>query len=436
MGATEQPLSEKMMAFLYLNDTCVKKGYFMKLIKKLLLLLLTAIVLFFVASCKRSMLDPHALTIVGLDTDFQKVYLKRVFVNYQRQTGRALNIIAYPPNRFNKQLKSLVSNNNVDIILHGYDSDLEKLDPSRNFVYLTKEWWVDDLVQLARLAASDNNDNIIGLPFWENSTGACYYNKKMFDKFGLRASTTANEFETLSETLYNIGVIPVLWDESTIHLAYQAAMDEVFFEKPDMLNALNLGALNFSEIPEIKDILTRIRSAADSGWLYKSVNKSYEKLWSGDVAMILSHQSWAANVTDDSGLYEYCKDDFAVMPILTGNSPTYETGDIKMFMININTQKLLLAKDFLSFCATKENYNKAFDGIATNKVFKEQKTISTPPALIEARNSLNQYSHPNVVSRYIKGYSTTKMDVLIKDLVKKNITVDECLNQMDLMRKE
>lgn len=403
--------------------------------KKLLLILLIGIAPFFTVCCKRSMLDPNALTIVGLSSDFQKLYLRRIFSAYKRETGRSLNIIAYPNDRFEKQLKRLVATTGVDIVLHGYDSDLEALDPSKNFVYLTKEWWANDLVQLARLTVSDKSNNIIGLPFWENSIGACYYNKRMFDKFGLKAASTPSEFITLCETLYNIGVTPMLTSAATMHLLYQPSMDAIFYKETETLRALNLGVINYSEIPAIKKVFTTIRRFANEGWLYQNANAGYEKLWSGDVAMMLSHQTWSAAINSDSGLYEYCKDDFAVMPIMMGDEITYETGDLKMFLISMNTQKLLLAKDFLSFCATAENYNKAFDGIPTNKVFKEQKTVTTPPALVAARNSLNQYSHPSVASRYIKGYSATKMDTIILSLTKKGITVDEALLQMDESRK-
>ena len=81
-------------------------------------------------------------------------------------------------------------------------------------------------------------------------------------------------------------------------------------------------------------------------------------------------------------------DDFGVMPVFmnTVENGTYEGGNVLMIMANKNSDKLDDVLEFMSFCASPEVYNAAFEGVPTVSIYKNQTTNIQTPMVVEARS--------------------------------------------------
>lgn len=397
-------------------------------------------------SCKKSQLDTKAITIVGSAADTQKLFIKRAVALYQEKTGRALNIISLSNEDYDDDLIRAMKVNDVDIIIHAVDSALMALDPTETFVDLTNQWWVRTLTQQARVFASDDNARLIGLPFWENATAGCYYNKKIFDRFGLKAATTQVEFDTLCKTLHDVGITPIAWTLDAEYTPLQYALDAIFYDDPALLRSLNNRTLSYADIPKVCDVLTWVYNAHKNGYLgHTFIINRYADLphiiGSGDAAMIFTSDAWFD--TDfvsaaSSKKLTYSKDDFALMPVFLDETDTgtFQTGNLKLMLITTSSTKVALAKDFLAFCATPENFDNAFKNIATGKVFQEQSTIRTSPAVFAVRSSINHNSRPSTVEQYINGYTNAGIAKAVRAMFTTKATPDEALSIMDSARIE
>lgn len=134
---------------------------------------------------------------------------------------------------------------------------------------------------------------------------------------------------------------------------------------------------------------------------------------------------------------KYNKNDFALMPIFMGGNETgtYEGGNFNMFMINKKSTKIEKARKFLEFCATPENYNIAFDGIATNNVFNNQTTNVISSMVSDVKISINKNLHPSTAIK-IHNYNPSKMTMSINTLLDGSSTLEQCLDELSAQIKE
>ena len=105
-----------------------------------------------------------------------------------------------------------------------------------------------------------------------------------------------------------------------------------------------------------------------------------------------------------------------------------------MMMVNKNSSKMDMALDFLDFCATKENYNIAFDGISTVSCFKGQTTNIQSQMVTNASASIKEYERVSTAATRIIGYSADEVASALNKLFDKKINVSECIELMDEYR--
>lgn len=381
-----------------------------------------------------------SLTIMGKKSDLAKNYMTSIFNHYEKETGNKLNIIAYEDSDFETSAAQQFADGNVpDIFMHFHNADLNRFDVEKNFYYLDEETWVSDLTDSALAYCLDRDGHLLGLPFWENSVSGCYYNKTLLDSLGLKAAASQAEFDVLCQVLHDIGYMPVCWPADGCTWMMQFGLDPVFADNPDLLEKLNDNQTTYSDIPEVTSMVQWISDAASKGWfgddyLETGWSDIGPALGSGDAVMTFIWDTWF--YTDFEQNNKYSTDDFALMPVFmnTTDGGTYEGGNLNMMMVNKNSGQLDAALEFLSFCASAENYNIAFDGISTVNCFKGQTTNIQSQMVTNAKGSIEAKERVSTAASKIIGYSADDMASALDQLFRKNTDVAGCVRLMDEYR--
>lgn len=409
------------------------------------LISITSIILFsalFITGCGLSSAsrNENTLTLLAETHNAETTYTKRIIDLYESKTDNRINVITFDETEFlQKSLDMFEKGDIPDILVHFNNSDLAKYNISENFYYLNEEKWVDELTDGAKAYSMDSDGNILGLPFWENSISGCYYNKTLFDAFGLKPASTQEEFDALCDALKTVGHTPMYWGSTDCHWMFQFGLDPIFADNPELLEKLNRNEITYADIPAVRDMVEWLNAANQKGWFnadYATTgwNDLSEAVGNGDVATVFVWDTWfSMNLKEGS---KYSADDFELMPIFmnTAKMGTYEGGNLAMFMANKNSEKLELALDFLSFCATPENYNAAFDGIATVNCFKNQTTNIQSKMVTNAITSIEAHERVSTAWPKIIGYNQTDVGNAILKLFQGEVDVEGCIKLMDESR--
>ncbi len=406
-------------------------------------ILLTLAAAAFLASCGKADDPDHiTLTLMGRSSDLEKSYMTSIFEQYEKTTGNRLDIISFKDADFEVTASEEFAKGNVpDIFLHFHNADLNRFDVSKNFYYMNDESWVSDLTDSARAYCQDKDENLLGLPFWENSVSGCYYNKTLLDQLGMKPASNQAEFNVLCQVLTDTGYTPILWPANGCTWMFQFGMDPIFADDPELLEKLNNNQITYSEIPQVTDMVQWAADAAKNGWfgpdyLGEGWDDISPALGSGEAVMTFIWDTWF--YTDFAGDDAYTVDDFALMPVFmnTADKGTYEGGNLNMMMVNKNSDQLEAALDFVSFCASSENYNAAFDGISTVNCFKGQTTNIQSQMVTDAQASITANERVSTAASKIIGYSADDVASAFNDLFRGKTDVAGCVKLMDDYRIE
>ena len=381
--------------------------------------------------------EVNSLTIMGRKSDMEKSYMTSIFDQYQKSTGTMLNIIAIEDADFEVKASEKFSDGDVpDVFMHFNNADLKRFSVADNFYYLNDESWVNDLTDSSYAYCLDSEGNLLGLPFWESSVSGCYYNKTLLDSLGLKPATTQAEFDVLCQVLDDIGYTPICWPADGCTWMFQFGLDPIFADNPPLLQKLNKNEISYSDIPEVTKMVKWIKNAADKGWFGSDYLKDgwseiSADLSTGDAVMTFIWDTWF--YTDFEQGNKYSVDDFALMPVFmnTADSGTYEGGNLNMMMVNKNSDKLKTALEFLSFCASEENYNIAFKGISTVSCFKGQTTNIQSHMVTDASASIAANERVSTATSRIIGYSADDVAAAFDSLFNNDTDVSGCVKLMD-----
>lgn len=377
------------------------------------------------------------LTLYGNADDAAKPYMKKIFQLYEEKTGNKIDVQGLDASNFESVCLTKFQTGDIpDILMHFGGYSLDAYNPAENFVDFTDAKWVDDIADTSK--AQTMRDGVVyGLPFWESSVSGCFYNKKIFEEQGLKVPTTQAEFDEVCQKLLDAGIQPIYMAAAdSWPLLYQFGMDPIF-KDGDLLEKINSNQTTYSDIPEMTSLLEWYKTSAEKGYFGKDYSTdtwdySSEVLGTGEAAMIFCWDTWF-DTDYDSESYDYTSDDFGLMPIFMGTAEegTYEGGNNSLLLVNKNGDKVDTATEFVNFCADPENYNEAFDGIATTPTFKGMTTNKLSSQYQGAEESIAKVGNPSIANPEIIGFSQNDGGKCIQELLVGNIDVKECLKLMD-----
>lgn len=370
--------------------------------------------------------------------DLAKPYMQKIISMWEEASGNKIDQQGLDTaNAENIALTKFTTGDIPDLYVHFGNSNLMNFNPEENFVDWSDAEWVAD-IQASVLPQATFNGKIIGLPFWEASNSGCFYNTKIFDELGIAIPTTQAEFNAACETLLENGVQPIyLAAADAWPVLYQFALDPVLVDHPEYIDKLNAGEMTYADIPEFKSMCEWFKMAADNGYFgknYASDTWDYasEVLGTGEAAMMFVWDTWF-DTDYDSESYDYVGDDFGIMPVFMGTCEegTYEGGNVNLMMANKNGANVDAAKDFINFMANPENYNVAFDGVATAAVFKGQTTNVNSTQYEGAKASVDSLIRASSAQPKIIGFSQNEGAKALLQLMTGDVTVDDCIKLID-----
>ena len=142
--------------------------------------------------------EPVTLTMMIQANNANLTYYQRMIAAYEEQTGNKIDVLGIDNDNFDTVATSKFATGDIpDIFVHHNNSALANYDPSNNFYTLNDQSWVGELTDEAYKNALDDNGNLLGLPFGENSISGFYYNKTILAELGLEPAETQEEFDAL-----------------------------------------------------------------------------------------------------------------------------------------------------------------------------------------------------------------------------------------------
>lgn len=122
-----------------------------------------------------------------------------------------------------------------DIFFYNSGSLLQALNPEQNLLDLTGEPFLDNLLE-SYLPVVSSNGKVFGVPFRSSVAGGWFYNKKIYEEYGLTVPKTWDELMANLEKLKGTGVAPIIGsfkDTWTSQLIVLADFYNVLQEEPN-----------------------------------------------------------------------------------------------------------------------------------------------------------------------------------------------------------
>lgn len=372
--------------------------------------------------------------------DLAKPYMQKIISMWEEKTGNKIDQQGLDTNNAETiALTKFTTGDIPDLYVHFGNSNLLNFNVDKNFYDFTNAPWVSD-IQENVLPQTKVNGKVVGLPFWEASVSGCFYNNKIFAEQGLQLPKTQAEFNAVCDKLLAAGITPMyLAAADGWPILYQFGLDPVFdgAEGQAKLDKLNSNEMSYTDIPEFKSMLEWFQTAAKKGYFGKNYmtdtwDYCSEVLGNGEAAMMLCWDTWFDTDYDNKS-YKYKNSDFGLMPIFIGSTDqgTFEGPNVNLMMVNKNGAQVETALDFVSFMAQPENYNKAFENVATTPVFKQETANKVSSQYTEAKDWIAKVGHASVAQPKIVGFSQGVGGKAIQELMGGTISVDECLKKID-----
>ncbi|MBS7008410.1 ABC transporter substrate-binding protein [Anaerostipes sp.] len=380
----------------------------------------------------------QTLVLWSQEPEMERVYMKRAVKNYETSTGSRIEIKSFPKDKFQKKIKNAFSGkeSRPDLLLTYGGTNIDSIDPDENLYDFTKAVWVDDLTDTS-VNQAVYHGKIIGLPHWEASISGTIYNKTMFDKLGLKVPKTQKEFMEVCRVLKKNGITPLYmpFEESSMML-YQFPLDTIV-DDSQILENLNAQKAGYQDLPEMETVLKWYKTMAEKGYFgQKFTDNTWDgmnsAMKSGKYGMMLCWDTWL--YTDFDGDPE----EFGIMPAFMGapEQGTFEGPNLALITVNKHSTKLLEALNFVTFLADPYNYNKAFEGIYTAPVFKNQMASISTPQYMQSERLIDRNYHDSAAWLRIKGFSQTDALCIQEYMVSDDITEKECLKKMEKLRRQ
>ncbi len=229
--------------------------------------------------------------------------IAQIEVNY----GIAADVTMVEDNSFHEVIGvKLVTGDVPDIFFGNCPQIAFQVSAPTNCVVLDDQPWVERLVDPDFLRFAGDN-HIYAMPTFEASSffGGIYYNKDIMEACGIidPKPTTFQEFIDICEKVKSAGYIPI-WmtdvDSWTTQVWTTVGWGVVLdYCKDTIYDELLTNKVNFQDIPELIDVLQKLRDLYDAGYVNEDhLSSSYETgisaLGDGKAAMVIQGEWFAS----------------------------------------------------------------------------------------------------------------------------------------------
>jgi len=258
----------------------------------------------------------------------------------------------------------------ADIFMHqsGASDIVTLLQIEKNGVDLSGEEWVSRFTPAVAYQCSVDG-KCYGLTTWDVSDSyAMWYNKVIFEKYGLEVPTTFDEFMNVCQVLLDNGEVPVYecvaagWHHQLNWFDVSALYDAA---DPDMVAKLNANEVKLADYDVFVNVLKQMKQVADAGYFGEYyMSNAYEDLTvemaDGGAVMACNMMGRTAEIDAVGG--EYTSADFGVFPVPYGdNQIIVETPCGPSKFVYSGSKNIDAAKQYMAFLASPESLQYLID---------------------------------------------------------------------------
>jgi raffinose/stachyose/melibiose transport system substrate-binding protein len=314
---------------------------------------------------------------------------------FEKETGIKVDYQIIPADQYGNVLSTkLNSGDAADIFMNqsGKFDIISQLHIQKNGVDLTDQEWAPRMDPGAKEQVSVDG-KVYGQTIWDVSDSWAYiYNKKIFDRLGLKPPTTFNEFMTVNAALLKASVTPIYepvkdgWHAQLNFFDVSAAYNK---SDPNLVSGLNANKTTFAAHPIFKNRIQQMKQVYDAGYwgdnaLSNEFANTASEMASGKYAMTVNSIGRIADIV--AAGKDYTEDDFGIFPVpyldnqIIASAPAGPTKFIFAKSTKIDT-----AKKYLAFLAKPENLQYMIDKEPTFNALSFTGLKTTyPPAMAQA----------------------------------------------------
>jgi raffinose/stachyose/melibiose transport system substrate-binding protein len=361
---------------------------------------------------------------------------------FEAETGAKVEITVLENDPYKTKLRTVISSGDAPDVFHSWGGGWLKAFVDEGLVVDITEpiqGWKDQLSE-AGIGMVTFNDKVWASPIISSST-PLYYNKAMFDEYGLTLPTTWAEMETVASTLIDNGIIPFAEANLT---KWPGAQHFVLLSMriggPDIFQKAVDGVVTFEDPAFIK-AGEMLQKMVDDGWFPDGVNAlnwdtgdSRQMMYSGQAAMILQ----------TSGFVSTCKDenmDFYNNNLAIGSYPAVDGGvgvvtDVlagsNAFSVSSNSANPELAIRLLEVMSTNDEVQQ---GLADGGTLgaKGGLTYTDPPIQAVADSLVNATFQQNFIDQTLDPEMGEKHKDTCQALFGKTMTPAEAAAEMQAL---
>jgi raffinose/stachyose/melibiose transport system substrate-binding protein len=156
----------------------------------------------------------------------------------------------------------------ADIMWYNSGSLLQALNPEQNFVDLSKEPFMENLMDNFKDAVSVNG-KVFGVPGEPTNAGGWLYNKKVYEELGLSIPKTWDELMDNNEKIKQAGKTPVIGtfkDSWTSQLIFLSDNYNVLAESPNFAEDFTVNKAKFADTPAALRSFEKLEEVNEKGY--------------------------------------------------------------------------------------------------------------------------------------------------------------------------
>lgn len=157
----------------------------------------------------------------------------------------------------------------ADVFTYNSGSLFRALNPGRNLVDLTGEPWMAGINDYFKQAVGFNG-RVYGAPYGTSMAGGIFYNRKIYEKLGLKVPKTWGEFMANNDKIKKAGLIPVIQtyaDPWTSQVLVLSDFYNLQAQVPTFAADYTAGKAKYAKTPAALSGFERLQKVREAGYV-------------------------------------------------------------------------------------------------------------------------------------------------------------------------
>lgn len=312
--------------------------------------------------------ETQTLSIL-ITTDWVKDETKSLIKEFEAKENVKVDLQIVPGgDTFGQLVQTKINTGEAPDIIYWYTtkSNLKKVQAAKNFVDLSGEAWVEQVIPVVRDQVSLDG-KVYEFPYSGSSTSGLFYNKKILSDLGIQPPKTYAEFLAACEKIKAAGITPI-YDAGKDGWPLQIFSGIAWASLVGPTLPADFGAkassnqVDYTTIAPFVDLFERQVNLIDKGYYNKDLlsgtyNGQIEAFGTGKAAFVIQGDWIAAEFNT-----KYPDTKYGVLPFPSDSGENYvSVGPPNGVGIWSGSKKVELAKKYFAFLAEKASLKTWYD---------------------------------------------------------------------------